>query len=1467
MQFNKITFILLLFVFSITCNTIIHGAVSDEFIIVSNKLIKDKKDKELIVYYGTNDEGMDYLCYPKSIVLKTSEFNNNIELLGLLPDTNYFFVVKNEENISQQYTFKTPALAIGNSNSLPPGNADFTVIALPDTQHYTYSAINFQIFIDQTQWILNQKVNLNIVLVDHLGDIVDYSEAIQWQRARQALNNLNQNDIAIGIAPGNHDYNSISANTGEATLYDKNFPATTAISIADGLGIPSYDNYPWYGGYMGGTNDIVTTDDGNYTNRLWKNNYVLFSAGGMDFINIALEFNFPFESQQWLHDVLNTFPNRRAIISTHAFIRDDNSVTDSGNVQAVLNDILAEHCNVFLILCAHYYDDVNTPGEAKLDLINSCGKPLYIRMSNFQEETNGGDGFLRIMKFKPSRSEIEFKTYSPVLNQYRERESSEFTLPYDMEASSGITLNITSPTNSQVFPVGISNIPVSVNTNAVVDYVEFKLNGQTYTDNNNSDTNFGVIIPNTTSLPAGNYTIEVTAYDVQTSKTLVKVITIKIGTLTGTINTRINASNNDAEENRFNNGAIDLTSSDLELYTDEGSDPQYVGLRFTNLAIPQGATITSSYIEFTADEVNSGNVTINIAGQAADNPLAFNTTPFNISARQKTTAIVNWSPIAWLNVDEVHKTTSLNTIIQEVVDRQGWNSGNAMAFLLYGNNAPTNTRIAESFEGKSTAAPLLHIEYTVGPCQPIIYYADSDSDGFGDFNTTLTQCEQPPNYVINSLDCDDTNSAINPNATEIPFNGKDDDCNPATLDTPSQNGTLNIRVNSSSDDAEENRFNVGTIDLTSSDIELYTDEAVDPQYVGLRFKNIVVPHGAVITAAYLEFTVDEVSTGEVTISIAGQAVDNAPAFTTTSFNISSRPKTTAIVNWSPTDWLNVDDVHQTNSITSIVQEIVDRQGWNSGNAMAFMLFGNNTPTNTRIAESFEGESYSAPLLHIEYSLCQPQTFYADLDGDGYGNPDSSLTQCTQPANYVNNRSDCNDNDANINPFVTEIPYNGKDDDCNSATPDDDLDGDGFALANDCDDNNASININGIEILYDGIDNNCNGILDEGAQLITTMKNCGSTLSNATTLVFCNVVSGANGYRFEVTGPNGVQTIDKSLNFFNISELSNFTYATTYSVRVMAKSSITNIWVGYYSAACNYTLASSTTNSSNILNLCGQTLSTIGATLTAKTIPGALGYRFRIINQNNGQVQIVDKTTNTITLTQLLSFHYATSYSIDVATRNTSSFPSNPSFGATCIVRTPNIPTLTALYCNKSVLTKTTAITTPSMSSATGYRFEVTRWTDSSLSQAVSVCVIDRTSYSFNFNQINNYAPSTYYTVRVSVKTSGSFPANANGQTIYGESCRIFSPMFSRLSSTVNDDFDVKLIPNPFDYQFNINLQTSSASSVEVKIYDAVGRQLENLMVEPENVPSLTIGQRYPSGIYNVIITQDNNQKVLRIIKK
>jgi hypothetical protein len=75
---------------------------------------------------------------------------------------------------------------------------------------------------------------------------------------------------------------------------------------------------------------------------------------------------------------------------------------------------------------------------------------------------------------------------------------------------------------------------------------------------------------------------------------------------------------------------------------------------------------------------------------------------------------------------------------------------------------------------------------------------------------------------------------------------------------------------------------------------------------------------------------------------------------------------------------------------------------------------------------------------------------------------------------VSQAGDCDDGNNAVHPGAVELAYNGIDDDCNPATPDDDLDQDGFVSTQDCDDNNAGINPNMIEVCGDGIDQDCSG---------------------------------------------------------------------------------------------------------------------------------------------------------------------------------------------------------------------------------------------------------------------------------------------------------------------------------------------------------------------------------------------------------
>jgi hypothetical protein len=185
-------------------------------------------------------------------------------------------------------------------------------------------------------------------------------------------------------------------------------------------------------------------------------------------------------------------------------------------------------------------------------------------------------------------------------------------------------------------------------------------------------------------------------------------------------------------------------------------------------------------------------------------------------------------------------------------------------------------------------------------------------------------------------------------------------------------GTVEVQVSASSDDAEECAAD-HVVYLTSSDIELIRDDnagggslCTGDQEVGIRFNGVDIPQGATITNAYVQFQVDETSSEETLLTIVGQVVDNAATFSSATGDISSRPRTTSSVSWSPAAWATVGEAgldQQTPDISSVIQEIVIRPGWPSGNSLVILITG----SGQRTAESFNGSQAGAPLLHIEYT--------------------------------------------------------------------------------------------------------------------------------------------------------------------------------------------------------------------------------------------------------------------------------------------------------------------------------------------------------------------------------------------------------------------------------------------------------------------------------------------------------------------
>jgi len=107
------------------------------------------------------------------------------------------------------------------------------------------------------------------------------------------------------------------------------------------------------------------------------------------------------------------------------------------------------------------------------------------------------------------------------------------------------------------------------------------------------------------------------------------------------------------------------------------------------------------------------------------------------------------------------------------------------------------------------------------------------------------------------------------------------------------------------------------------------------------------------------------------------------------------------------------------------------------------------------------------------------TYYSDVDGDGYGDGGAPVVACEPGEDVVDNDEDCDDADGAVFPGADEI-CDGKDGDCDGVVPDDEVDGDGdgyLGCGEDCDDGDASVHPGAFEIC-DGVDSNCDGAVDD-----------------------------------------------------------------------------------------------------------------------------------------------------------------------------------------------------------------------------------------------------------------------------------------------------------------------------------------------------------------------------------------------------
>ncbi|WP_394221106.1 PilC/PilY family type IV pilus protein [Alteromonas gracilis] len=171
-------------------------------------------------------------------------------------------------------------------------------------------------------------------------------------------------------------------------------------------------------------------------------------------------------------------------------------------------------------------------------------------------------------------------------------------------------------------------------------------------------------------------------------------------------------------------------------------------------------------------------------------------------------------------------------------------------------------------------------------------------------------------------------------------------------------GQAIYQVASSKDNSEEN---VNGYPNTGSELTFHPSYN---NYIGVRFRNVNIPQGAVITEAYLDFTAySTVTYGSPSMRIRGVADDDASDFhPNRRYRLRDLPKTSGIT-WSMPDFYN-NYTYRSPDVSGIVKEIVDRSGWQSGNDMAF-IFDNFV--SYRGAHTYNNSPSKAPRLIVKFN--------------------------------------------------------------------------------------------------------------------------------------------------------------------------------------------------------------------------------------------------------------------------------------------------------------------------------------------------------------------------------------------------------------------------------------------------------------------------------------------------------------------
>ncbi|NWN87521.1 MAG: lamin tail domain-containing protein [Micrococcaceae bacterium] len=291
----------------------------------------------------------------------------------------------------QDFTTRESQIEAAHPDDVDRSEYDFTLAWESDTQYYNEDYPHHQTAIHD--YLLAEREQKNIQFLFHTGDVIDEMDKDdQWENADPEYAKLDEAGLPYSVLAGNHDV--VLNSEVDYSLFNQYF------------GADRYADNPWYAG---------TYEDN-------RGSYHLFSAGGIDFIVIAMGWDPGDAEIEWMNETLAAHPDRVGVVNLHEFMLTTGGL---GPVpQRIMDEVVATNPNVSMVMSGHYHDaytrtdDFDDNGDGEAD------RTVTSMLFDYQGLPEGGQGFLRMLHFDNVGEQMMVRTYSPSLEQYNSDDPS-----------------------------------------------------------------------------------------------------------------------------------------------------------------------------------------------------------------------------------------------------------------------------------------------------------------------------------------------------------------------------------------------------------------------------------------------------------------------------------------------------------------------------------------------------------------------------------------------------------------------------------------------------------------------------------------------------------------------------------------------------------------------------------------------------------------------------------------------------------------------------------------------------------------------------------------------------------------------------------------------------------------------------------------------------------------------------------